>query len=175
MWPYLLEGIRLIRNSSICLGIEIFTNALNIDVFSSELVDLIDTIRTSQYDYNVQNIKKLIVSYGKKVHVVDRTKFWPNPLKPVPNSLPAECLYKKSWYFNDEVYACAHSKSLIYNNPCDVQLSTPLKPYFLDELEKIKEAQAPYVCNICISNAKVRRQLNKIRNLNIYDTRISNL
>lgn len=175
LWPHLAEGTKMLRDSKICIGIEIFTNALNIDVFNEPLVDLLDIIRISQYSSNARNIKTLKDAYGKKIQIVDRTEFWSNPTEPMPDSLPTECLYGKSWHFDGQIYACAHSQSLIYTNPHNVQLSVPLEVGFLNKLEEIKEKQAPYVCTVCISNAKVRRQVAKLKNLSAHDTHISNL
>lgn len=177
LWSHLSEGIRILRNSSICIGIEIFTNAINISSFNKDVVSMLDIIRVSQYSQNAKNIKILKEKCGNKINIVNRTEFWPNPTMPIANSLPPKCLYDKSWYFNGNVYACAHSQSLIYTNPCflHAKLCQPLKIGFLDGLEEIKKQQSSAVCTFCISNQKVRNQIKKNKNRSGCDTNISYL
>lgn len=175
LWNNLKEGVEALRNSKVCLGIEIFTNAINIKSLTKEAIEKVDEIRISKYNYNIKNIAILQDLYHEKIKIVDRTQFWENPISPVPNSLPAECLYDKCWYYNKRIYACAHSQSLIYKTNLNVQLYRNLEIGFLDNLEEIKINQGPAVCTVCISNMKVRKQVQKISNIGQHDPRISHL
>jgi organic radical activating enzyme len=167
LWSNLAKGVNLLKKSIICEGIDIYTNAVNIDALECSIVDQIDELRISDYGCNRQNIDNLIRRYQKKVRVVPRTEFWQNPTLPIKNSLPANCLYDKIWYYKRRIYACAHSASLINITKKDIELSVPLQKGYLQNIDKIKTNQEKAVCCVCISNQRVRDNVKKVRNTNL--------
>lgn len=166
IWSHLREGVKMLKNSSICTGIEIYTNAVNISALDDETVERVDELRVSEYLYNRKNIEVLMKKYPDKTRIVPRTKFWINPTRPVEDSLPAICLYDKVWYYDRRIFACAHSASLIHvTRENDVVLSNPLEFNYLEGIDEIKLGQSKAVCTVCISNKRVRDQVEKVNNV----------
>lgn len=163
IWKHLQTGLQLLRCSTICNRIEIFTNAMSLRLVNDEVIDTVDLIRVSEYTSNRNNIGKLQEKYGNKIRVVNREKFWKNPREKVPESTPAECLNPECMYMDYKIYACPHSASIAEANRSKVPLFTPLEIHYLDRIPNIRKNQEDAICTYCISNNKIRKQLNKFR------------
>lgn len=163
-WDYFKEGVRLLKRSFICNSLHIFTNATDINKLDPKTVDCIDRIRISKYYGNAENTEKLVRLYGPKVEIVYRREFWQNPTSPVPDTLPPHCCNPYCHLFNNRIYACPHSESIVQTSKSKVKLSNPLKIGFMRDLDRIKEAQAQDICSFCISNLNVRKKVAKVSN-----------
>lgn len=166
-WQNFKDGVRLLKSSSVCDSLIVFTNAATIAPLDSESMKYIDKIRVSQYYENEENIKALSRLYPHKVEIVNREDFWINPVSPVPGTTPAECLNEEIFFFNRAVYACPHSASIAYGNKSKVELCQPLEVGFLKKLSHIKKMQQEQICTFCISNKKVRDKATKVDNLGV--------
>lgn len=166
LWDNLLNGVKLLKKSNITKSITIFSNVINLKNINDELVNYIDSIRISEYDYNKKNINIVLEKYPSKIKVVNREYFWENPKHPIFESLPAECLNREYMFYNNRVYACPHSISLSIKAKSNIKISTELKINFINDLPLIKKGQEREICTFCISNQKVRDKMNLIKNLN---------
>jgi glycosyltransferase involved in cell wall biosynthesis len=160
-WDHFREGIKLLKGSRICNSIHLFTNALDISKLDAEIVGFLDRIRISRYSVNANNIERLIELFGNKVEVVDRRKFWKNPTHPLPNTVPPICCNPEIFLFNNKVYACAHSASISFTSKSKTDLCNPLEVGFISGLDRIRKRQERGICDFCISNLKVRRQVEE--------------
>lgn len=170
IWKHLLEGLAILRGSSITNKITMFSNAMFYDRVTPVIAGMLDDIRISHYFYNTKQMEQLKAMYPDKVHVVERTGFWKNPSEPLPphQSLPVECMNPEVMLYDYEVYACPHNLSIAKGCGSEVQLSVPVKQVnFLKELRNIKhsDAHAREICTRCISNGKVRRHAEKTLNV----------
>ena len=165
LWKNLKPGLQLLRASSVCKRIEIFSNATDIRRIDGEVMSLIDQLRLSEYSDNQDNIADLVERYGDKVRVVDRTKFWKNPKKAMKGVLPAKCLNRhQHLYMDGKMWACPHSGSIANGNGSKVTICCPLAEGFLDRMEEIFIAQQEEICTFCISNQKVRKKVERLAN-----------
>ncbi|MDD5069805.1 MAG: 4Fe-4S cluster-binding domain-containing protein [Candidatus Omnitrophica bacterium] len=163
-WKHLDEGVQLLRGSSCCKSLHLFTNALNIKGLNDQTGNSFDRIRISRYPRNEKNIEELIRRFPAKVEIVDRTAFWKTPLSRMPNVLPAVCCNSEVFFFNNKIYACPHSASIALRHRTTVTLYTPLKKGFLKRLPAIRKKQEYDICAFCISNMKVRNQAELVKN-----------
>lgn len=168
LWTHLKQGLKMLRESPICKYMYMFTNAVNHQVLDEKTVSYLDHIRVSQYKENQQQINRLVYLYGKKIQIVNRTMFWHIPNTPLPNTTPADCEYKKWWYYNNQIYACAHCmplcQKLKYNK---IELSEPLKIDYTKKLYNIKSQliiNESGPCTICTTNGNFKKQAIQIIN-----------
>ena len=170
LYKHILDALRLLRASRITKSIVIFSNAMFYERLNQEVIDLVDSIRVSHYLYNDQHVEKFKSKYPGKVTVVERTEFWPNPQTPLPpeSSNPVECLNPEVLLYDYNVYACPHSLSIVKKTPHkDLKLCNPLEAGFLDGLKSIKDNQHDKICNMCLSNNTVRKNLIKGKNISL--------
>ena len=165
LWKNLKAGVQLLRGSPVCGGIDMFSNAVNINKVDDDVMECIDELRLSLYGNNRKNAECLIKRYGKKIRVVDRTTFWVNPTSAIEGTLPAKCLnYHQHMYMDYKVYACPHSGSIAEGNGSKTPIYTPLAPGFLEKVDAIFESQQPEICTFCISNKNVRDKVETVSN-----------
>lgn len=169
LWKHLEEGLIRLRNSSIVNDITIFTNGLVNKKITQTVVDNVDSLRISEYLYNKEEIIDLQKKFGDKIKVVDRTEFWENPHKAVPEkiALPVFCLNAECLYYNYRVYACPHGLSIAKHNGSLLDISKPIEPNFLSGMFKVKACQAKEICTWCISNRSVREHVAKVTNISL--------
>jgi organic radical activating enzyme len=165
LWNNLEEGLVALRKSPVTKSITMFTNAMFHKRLTQKSVDCLDAIRISHYDGNESHMDEMKKTWPDKVHIVDRTEFWENPSEPVEGSLPAQCLNPETLYYNRRVYACPHSASIAKKNGSEVQTFFDLKSNFLNDYRAIRIGQEKDICSMCISNMKVRNQVEKIVNI----------
>lgn len=163
-WKNMEEGLCRLRRSPITNKITMFTNAMLWKSLSSRSLECMDSIRISHYEGNDTHMAIMKEKFPDKVSIVDRTDFWVNPTKPVPNTTPAICLNPEHLYYDYRVYACPHSQSIARHNGSQVMLSEPLGLHFLDSMARIRHNQEKEICSMCISNQKVRNKCLKIHN-----------
>lgn len=170
MWSNLQAGLQLLRSSPVTASIVMFTNAGFPDRLTVPIAEMLDSIRVSEYFYNMRQIEALKNMHADKVQVVERTGFWVNPTEPLPVSVafPVDCLNEEVLLYDHHVYACPHNLSIAMNlevNPKMCVPSTQLS--FLDELQQIKhsEEHQMQICRACVSNACVRRNVEKTMNI----------
>lgn len=167
LWTNLKEGVRMIRESGICAGIRMFTNAINLAALDDATAKKIDQIRISKYLYNTTQTKYLKERYGNRVTVVGRESFWFLPNEPLAETTPAECEYLKWWYYDKNVYACAHCQPLSIKLGYNKILHTPLALNFAEKLYPIKEEIMQDLtgpCTICTTNGNFKKKATLIQN-----------
>lgn len=165
LWNNLKDALRILRASRMCAGLSLFTNATTIEpLFDAETVSYLDTIKVSQYRHNSENVDMLIRRYPSKVQIFHGEDFYVNPRVAVTHAVPALCLNPELFYFDYHMYACPHSASIAYGSGSTMQLANPLAVGFLKGLERIKHEQQYEICTYCISNEKVRLQVEKVAN-----------
>lgn len=165
LWRNLEEGLVALRKSPVTKSITMFTNAMFHSRLTQKAVDCLDSIRISHYEGNDSHMEYMKKTWPEKVVIVERTEFWENPSEPVEDSLPAECLNSESLYYNGKVYACPHSGSIAKRNGSEAKTFDVLGKNFLKNYKSIREGQEKEICTMCISNMKVRNQVQKIKNI----------
>ena len=165
LWRNLEEGLITLRKSPVTKSIVMFTNAMFHNRLTQKSIDCLDMIRISHYEGNESHMKYMKEKWPEKVSIVERTEFWANPLEPLANSLPAECLNPESLYHDGKIYACPHSGSIAKGNGSNAKTFVDLGVNFLKEYESIRKNQEEDICTMCISNMKVRNQVQKIKNI----------
>jgi len=166
LWNNFARGARMLRMSRSCDTLRLFTNAFHIEPLTdTEIARCFDEIKITSYRGNKENIRALKEKVVCVTEVLEGERFYENPLKPVPGTLPAQCLNSELLLFRDNVYACPHSASIACGNGSKIKLCNPLKPGFLAGLKKIKKQQQEEICTFCISNQRVREKVAKVENV----------
>lgn len=163
IWKHLKPGVKMLKESSSSLGVQIFTNAVHIDKLDDEVASCLTDLRISRYDdkRNHINTNILFQRYPNLARFVPRSKFYINPKDPVKNTLPVDCMNHEFMLYNDRIYACPHSMSIAIgcNSNMLEKLSVPIKENWIEEMKNIRKMQAKEICTRCISNRKVRTQV----------------
>lgn len=163
-WKNLEEGTRMLRKSKSCKSILLMTNAMKHDNITDNIINMIDYVRISKYEYNHDAIKILKDKYPEKVMVVDREDFYPNPKEPLENSLPVDCGNPEHLYFNNKIFACPHSYSLaIKNGLTHLELGVDIGMDYCKRNREIRDGHEK-ICTLCLGNKKVRNQIEKEHN-----------
>lgn len=171
MWRQMADGLKILRSSTITKTITMFSNGMFPDRLTSEIVANLDKIRLSEYFYNKEHVQKLKETYPSKVEIVERTGFWQNPDAPLAANiaLPVDCMNPEVMLYDHQVYACPHNLSLAAARGLQdrIKLSVPITPGFLEHLRPIKKnaEHSQEICAACVSNAKVRKHVQKAVNV----------
>ena len=164
-WRNLKDGTKMLRKSKSCNSILLMTNGMKHENLNDEIIRMIDYVRISQYNYNDEAISLLKEKYPHKVKIVDREKFYPNPLSPIHEAVPVECGNLEHIYFNKKIYMCPHSYSLsIKHNLKNLELGIDLCDNYCDRNLEIREGHE-LICKLCLGNKKVRDNLDMINNV----------
>jgi hypothetical protein len=166
LWGNLKEGVRLLRGSSSCNFLYMFTNLIDCESLDDEVMECMDCIKVSEYATNQDNLRKVKERYGAKVRSYDRTKFWVNPKQKISINTPVRCTNEGEIMLYDwHIYACLHSASLTaVHGDTETPICKPLELNYLDGLDEIRVNQAENICSLCTSNREIREMLSKPRN-----------
>jgi hypothetical protein len=173
LYSNLIPCLRMLRKSPVTQRIKLFTNALRIDAVSQELVDLVDVFRISAYNDNQRNSATLVERYGcKKVKVVDRAYHFGPVAIPLADALPPDCKLDcqprmELLFYGGRIYWCSQSANHHFRHRLEGEISTPLAPHFLDNVETMKAACRQAACGYCTYNTKVQRQVPQLLEVGI--------
>lgn len=171
-WRNLAQGVKLLQASSACHTVTMYTNAVSVRRFIElGVAEDLDHIRVSRYSTNEQSVDELETHFPTKISIVPRDEFWQNPDSPVRKSLPVRCLNPEVLVYNEQIYACPHSASIAATIESNTKICKPLEKNFLKGLNIIKFFQQWDICTRCISNGRVRKQLEKVPNLSVRQRR----
>lgn len=167
LWTHLDEGVTLFRKSAVCISLCIFSNLINMESLTENLMEKIDFLRVSDYISNRENIKTFRRRHSKKIRVVDRRLFYKTPTSPMTGTLPAICLNPNHpMYYVGKIYACSHSCALSQGIDVDFDVCVDVEPGFLEKTDEIFDRQLHSdICACCISNKKIRQVVKRIKNV----------
>jgi len=161
LWKNLEEGTRLLKESGLAKAINVFSNGMNGERISNELLSNINMIRISRYKDNGEILDDLFRRFGsQKIIIVNRTEHTPIPKNFLDNVLPATCGCEGFGVCDRVVYGCPMVPAVIkeFDIPMEIypETYTDLKPHWMEYFEGF--ARENYqLCRGCIGNLKVRK------------------
>lgn len=167
LWKHLEAGVRMLRESGLSERLNIFSNGLNTQAITPELLNNITTLRLSKYANNQGVLADLVERFGTDhINVVDRTKHTPIPTEALDRVLPAKCGCEGYALCDRVMYACPMVPTVAYELELDLQ-DYPETYCYLYQRPDWVEALADFhradhlLCRACIGNHRVRAQQAK--------------
>lgn len=160
LWGNLEEGVKLLKESGLAKRLNIFSNGINGQIVTPELLGNITTLRLSKYAGNADMLSDLVDRFGTgHINVVDRTNHTPIPTVPLEGVLPAKCGCEGYALCDGVMYACPmvpavakEIRSQISDFPETYQ---PLWPCWAESLAEFDRGNH-VLCRACIGNHRVR-------------------
>jgi len=163
LWTNLIEGVKMLRVSELSIQLNIFTNAINTDAVTSELMDNITILRLSKYAENQGKLKELVDKFGSKhIHIVDQRVHVPIPKEPLQGVLPAKCGCEGYGLVDYMMYACPMVPAVVQEFNLKLidfpETYCDLQPHWAERLDGFDRA-SHLLCQGCIGNHKVRHKM----------------
>lgn len=163
MWDNLEEGVKLLKESGLAKAVNVFSNGLNTEAVTPELMENVSTLRLSRYEENVNVLASILSRYGKgKVNIVDRTRHVPIPKEPLQGVLPAKCGCEGYGLVDGVMYACpmvpAVTEELDLWMEKHPETYCNLEPDWAEKLADFDRANHD-LCRACIGNHRVRHKM----------------
>lgn len=162
LWDNLEEGVKMLKESGLAKRLNIFSNGINGQIVTPELLGNITTLRLSKYAGNADMLSDLVDRFGTEhINVVDRTKHTPIPAAPLDNVLPAKCGCEGYALCGDIMYACpmvpAVAKEMKWSISDMPETYQPMWPGWAEALAGFDRGNH-VLCRACIGNHRVRAQ-----------------